>query len=169
MAETAAPEDRDLEGSRYLNRELSWLDFNERVLTLAEDASLPLLERVKFLAIYESNLDEFFQVRVSGLREQAEAGVSSATPEGMTPQQQLAAIAGRVQQVTERVTKLLTTELLPLLAGAGVHIVGGDDLDGSDRAWATTEFLGRIFPVLTPLSVDPSHPFPYISSLSINL
>jgi polyphosphate kinase len=170
MAETAVPpEDRDLEGSRYLNRELSWLDFNERVLTLAEGASLPLLERVKFLAIYESNLDEFFQVRVSGLREQAEAGVSSATPEGLTPGEQLAAIARRVQQLTERVTKLLTTELLPLLAQAGIRIVGWDELDGPDRSWATTEFLGRIFPVLTPLSVDPAHPFPYISSLSINL
>jgi polyphosphate kinase len=155
--------------TRFLNRELSWLDFDERVLTLAEDPSLPLLERVKFLSIYQTNLDEFFQVRVSGLREQAEARVTAATPEGMTPRDQLVAIVDRVQGLTDRVAKLLTTELLPRLAEAEIRIVSWADLDDDERTWATDEFLQRIFPVLTPLSVDPAHPFPYISSLSLNL
>jgi polyphosphate kinase len=155
--------------SRFLNRELSWLDFNERVLALAEEPSLPLLERVKFLAIYASNLDQFFQIRVSGLKEQAEAGVTAGTPEGLSPSDQLSMIVDRVQGLTDRAAKLLTTELLPRLEEAGIRVVSWEDLDDDEHAWATGEFLGRIFPVLTPLSVDPAHPFPYISSLSLNL
>jgi polyphosphate kinase len=169
MTETLTSSIRSKGESRYLNRELSWLDFNERVLALAEDPALPLLERVRFLAIYESNLDEFFQVRVSGLREQAEAGVSAVTPEGLTPREQLAAIARRVRELAERVTKLLTTDILPLLSEAGIGLSSWDGLTDEDRTWAADEFRGRIFPVLTPLSVDPAHPFPYISSLSLNL
>jgi polyphosphate kinase len=169
MAETFPSPARALDGSRFLNRELSWLDFNERVLTRAEDPALPLLERMRFLSIYASNLDEFFQIRVSGLREQAEAGVAAVTPEGLTPSDQLAAIVDRVQGLTDRVAKLLTIELLPALEEAGIRIVAWHELDEDERAWATSEFLGRIFPVLTPLSVDPAHPFPYISSLSLNL
>jgi polyphosphate kinase len=155
--------------SRYLNRELSWLDFNARILALAEDPAAKLLERAKFLAIFGSNLDEFFQVRVSGLKEQASAGVVVATPEGMTPREQLAGIREGVAGLVDRAGRLLTQELLPALDKEGIRIVGWDELDAEDRAELDRLFRDRIFPVLTPLSVDPSHPFPYISSLSLNL
>ncbi len=155
--------------SRYLNRELSWLDFNARVLALAEDPSTPLLERAKFLAIFGQNLDEFFQVRVSGLKEQASAGVLVATPEGMTPREQLTAIREHVAELIDRAGHLLTEEVLPALDKSGVRIVAWRELNGDDRAELDRMFQERIFPVLTPLSVDPSHPFPYISSLSLNL
>ena len=156
-------------GSRYLNRELSWLDFNARVLALVEDASLPLLERVKFLAIYSQNLDEFFQVRVSGLLEQVDAGVGASTPEGMTPGEQVEAIDARVRGLQARVDRVVLDELMPLLDKAGIRIVTWDQLDDEDRATMSSRFNEQIFPVLTPLSVDPAHPFPYVSSLSLNL
>ena len=155
--------------SRYLNRELSWLDFNARVLALAEDPATPLLERAKFLAIFGQNLDEFFQVRVSGLKEQASAGVLVATPEGMTPREQLTAIRERVAELVDRAGHLLTEEVLPALDKSGVRIVAWRELHENDRTELDRLFQERIFPVLTPLSVDPSHPFPYISSLSLNL
>jgi polyphosphate kinase len=155
--------------ARYLNRELSWLDFNARVLALAEDPGPPLLERVKFLAIYGQNLDEFFQVRVSGLLEQLRAGVGASTPEGLTPVEQIQAIVERVHEQADRAGKLITAELLPALERAGIRIVGWDDLNDQDRDELSRGFHERIFPVLTPLSVDPAHPFPYISSLSLNL
>jgi polyphosphate kinase len=154
---------------RYLNRELSWLDFNGRVLALAEDPATPLLERAKFLAIFGQNLDEFFQVRVSGLKEQASAGVGVATPEGMTPREQLSSIRERVAEQVRRAGAVLTEEVLPALDKARVRIVAWDELADDDREKLHREFRDRIFPVLTPLSVDPSHPFPYISSLSLNL
>ncbi len=164
-----APSVLSTEDPRYLNRELSWLDFNGRVLALAEDPGTPLLERAKFLGIFGQNLDEFFQVRVSGLKEQASAGVGVATPEGMTPREQLSAIRERVAEQVDRAGALLTEEILPALDKAGVRIVAWDELEGDDRAALDRQFRERIFPVLTPLSVDPSHPFPYISSLSLNL
>ena len=154
---------------RFLNRELSWLEFNARVLALAEDQSTPLLERAKFLAIFGQNLDEFFQVRVSGLKEQASAGVGVATLDGMTPREQLAAIRSCVIEQVERVGILFTEEIQPALEKAGIGIVGWEDLNDHDRAELDHVFRDRMFPVLTPLSVDPSHPFPYISSLSVNL
>ena len=155
---------------RYLDRELSWLEFNARVLALAENPSLPLLERAKFLAIFSSNLDEFFQVRVSGLKEQLEAGIRPTSHEGIDQVEQLSAIRTRVEE-------------LVTLPGRGVHqgrrarVAGGGRrvlrLERSRRRRARTqltrEFDDRIFPVLTPLAVDPAHPFPYISSLSLNL
>ena len=141
------------------------------MLALAEDASLPLLERVKFLAIFAHNLDEFFQVRVSGLQEQVEAGVVKRTPDGMTPAEQLAAIRERVQELSIRAADVFATELVP---GAREGADPDRALDGrrwtrADRAFLEQEFDERIFPVLTPLSVDPAHPFPYISNLSLNL
>lgn len=154
---------------RFLNRELSWLEFNARVLALAEDAALPLLDRVKFLAIYAQNLDEFFQVRVAGLQEQRDAGVGTATPEGSTPGEQLDAIRLRAETLLERADRVLETELLPALEKAGIRLVTWDQLDTDERDHLAQEFQDRIFPVLTPLSVDPAHPFPYISSLSLNL
>jgi polyphosphate kinase len=155
--------------SRYLNRELSWLDFNARVLALAEDPSLRLLERVKFLAIYAQNLDEFFQVRVSGLLEQIRAGVGAATPEGMTPAEQVQAIVQHVRGQNDRAGALVTEELLPALDKTGIRVVSWEELVDDDREELSRGFHDRIFPVLTPLSVDPAHPFPYISSLSLNL
>ncbi len=162
----AAPEDQS---TRYLNRELSWLDFNERVLALAEDPARPLLARVKFLAICSQSLDEFFQVRVSGLLEQREAGLTATTPDGMRPDDQLAEIRSRVVTNTDRVERLFADDLRPALDKAGIRLVDTPDLTDEDRAWATEAFVERIFPVLTPLAVDPAHPFPYISSLSLNL
>jgi polyphosphate kinase len=155
--------------SRFINRELSWLDFNSRVLHLAENEMLPLLERVKFLAIFSSNLDEFFQIRVSGLREQVEAGVvGSTTPDGLSPSEQLQAIRVRCLELLERADAALA-ELLPRLDKAEIRVVDLDGLSDEDLASVTEAFNERIFPVLTPLSVDPAHPFPYISNLSLNL
>jgi polyphosphate kinase len=161
-----APIDVD---ARYLNRELSWLDFNARVLALAEDASLPLLERAKFLAIFSSNLDEFFQVRVSGLQEQLAAGVRSSAPDGLDQVEQLRAIRARVEDLVTRQARVFTKEVAPALEEAGVEFADWDELDADERNALTGEFETRIFPVLTPLAVDPAHPFPYISNLSLNL
>jgi polyphosphate kinase len=155
--------------SRYINREFSWLDFNGRVLALAQDPATPLLERAKFLAIFGRNLDEFFQVRVSGLKEQASAGVGVATPEGMTPLEQLAGIRERVVAQVERSGLLLTEEILPALEKADIRILDWNELGEGDHVELDRVFRDRMFPVITPLSVDPSHPFPYISSLSLNL
>src|SRR5256886_9845877 len=157
------------ESSRYLNRELSWLDFNARVLALGEDASLPLLERAKFLAIFSSNLDEFFQVRVSGLKEQLAAGVRSTSPDGLDQLEQLRAIRERVEEMVTRQAAAFTKDIAPALAEAGVEFVDWHDLDPDACAELTRVFEDRIFPVLTPLAVDPAHPFPYISNLSLNL
>jgi polyphosphate kinase len=154
---------------RFLSRELSWLDFNARVLALAEDRSQRLLERVKFLAIFGSNLDEFFQVRVAGLQEQRDAGVGPASPEGLTPEQQLAGITDSVAELCRRTDAVWTEDLRPALEKEGVRLVDWNELDAHDREHLEALFLERVFPVLTPLSVDPAHPFPYISSLSLNL
>jgi polyphosphate kinase len=155
--------------ARYLNRELSWLDFNARVLALAEDPELPLLERAKFLAIFSDNLDEFFQVRVSGLKEQLLAGVRSTSPDGLDQVEQLRAIRDRVQEMTDRLSATFTKDVAPQLEEAGIRFADWDELDAEDRARLTRTFEERIFPVLTPLAVDPAHPFPYISNLSLNL
>ena len=154
---------------RFLNRELSWLEFDVRVLALAEDPSNRLLERVKFFAIFSSNLDEFFQVRVAGLQEQREAGVGPASPEGLTPEEQLDGITERVTDLYRRTDSSWTKDLRPALEKEGVRLVDWSELDDRDRVHLEALFIERIFPVLTPLSVDPAHPFPYISSLSLNL
>ena len=156
--------------SLYLNRELSWLEFNRRVLHEAEAARTPLLERLKFAAIFSSNLDEFFQVRVAGLRRQCAAGVSERTADGMKPEEQLRAIAVVVDELTRRHYRVLMEEILPNLAAHGVELV----TDVGELAIAEREHLARyfrenVFPVLTPLAVDPGHPFPYISNLSLSL
>ena len=154
---------------RFVNRELSWLDFNERVLAVAEDPAVPLLERAKFLAIFATNLDDFFQVRVAGLMEQVAAGVSSTPPDGMTPTEQLNAVRRRAASLSERHAALTRTEILPALAAEGIIFADPEQLDPEARAWVDDEFLSKVFPVLTPLAVDPAHPFPYISNLSLNL
>ena len=154
---------------RFLNRELSRLDFDERILAMAEDGALPLLERVRFLAIFSQNLDDFFQVRVAGLKEQVLAAVAVASPDGMTPLEQLKAIRTRVEVLFERKTKLFNSQLVPALAEAGISIVRASDVTKKEMSQLHTVFRQQIFPVLTPLAVDPGHPFPYISHLSLNL
>lgn len=168
--EPAAPaiDLRDL--SLYLNRELSWLEFNRRVLHEALDARTPLLERLKFLAIFSSNLDEFFQVRVAGLKQQAAAGIVERTADGMTPEDQLSAISRIVRDLTAQHGQCLMQEVLPALAREGATLHQRlDDLAPPDRAHLDAYFHANVFPVLTPLAVDPGHPFPYISNLSLSL
>jgi polyphosphate kinase len=154
---------------RFLNRELSWLEFNARVLALAEDDHLPLLERAKFLAIFSSNLDEFFEVRVSGLMEQLEAGLRTTTADGLDLVDQLRAIRVHVHELVTRAAAVFATEVVPALEDENIRFVGWDDLSPDDRAHLDALFVETIFPVLTPLAVDPAHPFPYISNLSLNL
>ncbi|HEU4865238.1 MAG TPA: polyphosphate kinase 1 [Actinomycetota bacterium] len=155
---------------RFINRELSWLEFDARVLELAQDASLPLLERIKFLAIFASNMDEFFQIRVAGLQEQVEARVVKTSPDGLTPAEQLDGIRLRAQELLATAASLFTVELVPALEKEKIRIIRSlEGLDPSDLDFLDREFGERIFPVLTPLSVDPAHPFPYISDLSLNL
>src|SRR5947207_870429 len=154
---------------RFLNRELSRLDFDERVLAMAEDTKLPLLERVRFLAIFSSNLDDFFQVRVAGLKEQVLAAVAVASPDGMTPLEQLRAIRLRVEGLIQRQTSIFNSEIVPALATAGITFVRGEDVTKKELSQLHSVFRQQIFPVLTPLAVDPAHPFPYISHLSLNL
>lgn len=164
------PDHPDMEGERrYLNRELTWLSFNERVLALAERDDLPLLERVKFLAIFTSNFDEFFQVRVAGLMDQVAAGASSPPPDGMTPSQQLHAIRAYARELARRQTDIFHDQLAPALDAEGIRYSDWSSLDDDDRDYLVSAFDERVFPVLTPLAVDPVHPFPYISNLSLNL
>ncbi|MCL4135993.1 UNVERIFIED_CONTAM: hypothetical protein GTU68_014727, partial [Idotea baltica] len=154
---------------RYLNRELSWLDFNSRVLAQAEDRRLPLLERLKFCAIYASNLDEFFMVRVAGLKDQVAGGVTTAPPDGLSPLAQLAEIRRQVDAQATRLQRVEVYDLIPALADEGVGLLDWAQLGLADRKRVTGEFENHIFPILTPLAVDPGHPFPYISSLSLNV
>jgi polyphosphate kinase len=155
--------------SRYINRELSRLDFDERVLAMAEDPRLPLLERVRFLAIFSQNVDDFFQVRVAGLKEQVLAAISVASPDGLSPVEQLKAIRSRVESLVDRQVGLYKREIVPALAQSGIAIVRADEVSKRELAQLHTVFREQIFPVLTPLAVDPGHPFPYISHLSLNL
>ncbi|MFE3443746.1 RNA degradosome polyphosphate kinase [Nocardia sp. NPDC059180] len=158
-----------LPADRYLNRELSWLDFNARVLALAEDASLPLLERAKFLAIFASNLDEFYMVRVAGLKRRAETGLSVRSADGRSPSEQLELIAARAQEIADRHARVFLGDVLPALTAEGIAIIDWSDLDEPERRRLSAHFQDQVFPVLTPLAVDPAHPFPYISGLSLNL
>jgi polyphosphate kinase len=155
--------------ARLLNRELSWLDFNARVLALAERDDVPLLERAKFLAIFSQNTDEFFQVRVAGLKDQVAAGIVAPTPDGRTPAQQLLEIRDRVEEQTQQAERIFLEQLCPALARVGIIFSSYSELDEEDVKALDEVFEERIFPVLTPLAVDPSHPFPYISHLSLNL
>lgn len=169
-AATLAPdESADLPEDRYLNRELSWLDFNSRVLALAEDTSLPLLERAKFLAIFASNLDEFFMVRVAGLKRRDETGLSVRSADGLSPREQLLRIAGRTQTLADRHARVFLDSVRPDLADNGIHVVSWSELDADQQKRMVEHFHEQVFPVLTPLAVDPAHPFPYISGLSLNL
>jgi polyphosphate kinase len=167
----AAPsaEDDLTDRSLYVNRELSWLDFNDRVLQLAEDSSAPLLERVKFCAIYTTNLDEFYMVRVAGLRDQIEAGVETPSQDGLTPSQTIAEIRDRVRGLGQRLTDCFEGQLRDALAENGINVVTVRELDEQLRSVLSSQFQKNIFPALTPLAVAPGRPFPYISNLSLSL
>ncbi len=153
----------------YLNRELSWLAFNARVLHEGKDPRTPLLERLKFLAIYASNLDEFYQVRVAGLRRQVAAGVTQPSADGLTPAAQLDAIDIEVRTQSAALEECLHGAVLPQLEQYGVKVLGMNDLDDADVSRLHMFFEREVFPVLTPLAVDPGHPFPYVSNLSLSL
>ncbi|HXB15600.1 MAG TPA: polyphosphate kinase 1 [Solirubrobacteraceae bacterium] len=155
--------------SLYINRELSWLEFNDRVLQLAEDDDVPLLERVKFCAIYTTNLDEYYMVRVAGLRDQIDAGVQTPGQDGRTPSETLAAIRDEVLAQGRRLTDCFERRLRPQLADNDIEIVGVAELDEERRAALARHFQKVIFPALTPLAVAPGRPFPYISNLSLSL
>ncbi len=153
----------------YLNRELSWLQFNARVLEEAEDLRQPLLERVKFLSIFSSNLDEFFMIRLSGLREQLSGGVLEAPPDGMTPSEQISAVRQELMDQLKRFSHCWQDDILPKLELSGIHILCYNQLQPKQRQLLRRYFSREIFPTLTPLAFDPAHPFPHISNLSFNL
>ncbi len=165
----APPMAISLPADRFLNRELSWLDFNARVLTLAEDAATPLLERAKVLAIFATNLDEFYMVRVAGLKRRLQTGLPVEGPDGLSPREQLELIADRTAELMARHAACFTADVEPALAAEQIHLLRWVDLDPQERERLRTYFRDQIFPVLTPLAVDPAHPFPYISGLSLNL
>ncbi len=164
-----APGDLGAAGGRYLNRELSWLDFDARVVHLACEESIPLLERLRFCVIAAGNLDEFFQVRVASLKARLAEGRLERSVDGFTPQAQLAGIHARVETLLASLESALRAEILPALATEGIRIVDWSDLDLDDRKFLEGEFADRIYPILTPLAVDPGHPFPYLSNLSTSL
>lgn len=153
----------------FFNRELSLLEFHGRVLQEAFDQDIPLLERLRFLAIFTANLDEFFMIRVSGLKEELDENVTELSPDGMTPMEQLQAIRNRVVQLIEQQSTCLREQIIPALADEGIRIVPYLSLDADERETLTEYFIEKVFPILTPLAVDQSHPFPYISPLSLNL
>ena len=169
-AVTAPPEAPALDSPElYSNRELSWLQFNERVLELAEDESIPLLERVKFLAIYAANLDEFFMVRVAGLHDVVDAGIDARGPDGLSPGQTIERIAERTRELGRRHSRVWHEEVRAQLAEHGIRVIECEDCGEEELAAIDRQFAVQIFPVLTPLAVGPGRPFPYISNLSLSL
>ena len=168
-APVARPGDQPLPEDRFGDRELSWLAFNQRVLELAEDKSLPLLERVRFLAIFASNLDEFFMVRVAGLKRRIATGMAVTAASGLSPRQVLEGIDTRAQDLMLRHSEVFSKSVQPALDAEGITLVHWDDLSADEQERLHKFFRRQIFPVLTPLAVDPAHPFPYISGLSLNL
>ncbi|MGH9900931.1 MAG: hypothetical protein ACRD68_03725, partial [Pyrinomonadaceae bacterium] len=151
------------------NRELSWLEFNRRVLEEALDASHPLLERLKFLSIFSTNLDEFFMIRVSGLKEELDEDVVEPSPDGRTPAEQIREISRHLRPILAEHMRCLREEILPRLESEGITIAPYDSLAEGERRDLDRYFMDNVFPVLTPQAVDPSHPFPYISNRSLNI
>jgi polyphosphate kinase len=169
-AVTVTPEAPTLDSPElFSNRELSWLQFNERVLELAEDEAIPLLERVKFLAIYASNLDEFYMVRVAGLHDQVDAGIDARGPDGLSPGETIERIAERSRELGARHTAQWEERVRPALAEQGIRVIDCDGCDSTELEAIDRQFSEQIFPVLTPLAVGPGRPFPYISNLSLSL
>jgi polyphosphate kinase len=159
----------DLPADRFLDRELSWLDFNQRVLELAEDDSVPLLERVHYLSIFASNLDEFFMVRVASLKRRVATGIAVQSASGNSPQEILVQISNKAKKLQTRHAELFKNQIEPSLEGHGIKVVRISTLNQAQREKLHDYFDSQVFPVLTPLAVDPAHPFPYISGLSLNL
>jgi polyphosphate kinase len=157
------------DASLYINRELSWLEFNQRVLDEARDERHPLLERAKFLSIVSTNLDEFFMIRIAAIKEQILADVVEYSPDGMVPVQQIRAVHQRTERMVEDMSTCFWQDLHPKLRAAGIHLLRFDEVAQEDRARLSAMFASEIYPVLTPLAFDPGHPFPYISNLSLNL
>jgi len=168
-ASPSRPVEADGGPARYLNRELSRLDFIGRILAIAADSTVPLLERSKFLAIVAENLDEFFQVRLAGLREQIAASVGSSSPDGLTPSEQFRLARGHASDLLDQQSRIFLGDVAPALAERGIRLSDWAGLDDDDRVHLDRVFDETIFPVLTPLAVDPGHPFPHISNLSLNL
>src|SRR5215213_5541497 len=164
-----APDAPDLPADRFSSRELSWLDYAQRVLAQAEDRRNPLLERLKFLAIFASNLDEFYMVRVAGLKRRQDMGLAVQSADGLTPRETLARIAVRAQELVQRHARCWLDDVEPALAAVGIRVLHWDELDPAEQQRLGDYFRAQVFPVLTPLAVDPAHPFPYISGLSLNL
>ena len=154
---------------RLIDRELSWLAFNQRVLELAEDESTPLLERCRFLAIFSSNLDDFYMIRVASLKRKLEAGITKTNTAGYNPRQLMTELSQRTQELIARQARCFNESVLPALANHGIGLTKWTELTDEERDYVNGIFHSKIFPVLTPLAVDPSHPFPYISGLSLNL
>ncbi|MFM5904536.1 MAG: RNA degradosome polyphosphate kinase [Micrococcales bacterium] len=169
MAVTIPQDQGEFGPERFLDREISWLAFNQRVLELAEDPEVPLLERVNFASIFASNLDEFFMVRVAGLKRRIATGLAVTASSGLSPQEVLSEIATEAHRLQERHAKLFIDVLEPELAGKGINMLSWVELTDEEREALRLQFQNQIFPVLTPLAVDPAHPFPYISGLSLNL
>ena len=153
----------------FINRELSWLEFNRRVLEEAQDRSQPLMERVKFLAIFASNLDEFFEIRVAGIKQQIDSGTADIGPDGMAPAEVFEHIQTVVHEMVDEIYRLWNEDIVPALAENNIHILCVPELTGADAKWARTFFRNEVFPVLTPLAVDASHPFPQVLNKSHNL
>ncbi|MDO5720548.1 MAG: RNA degradosome polyphosphate kinase [Actinomycetaceae bacterium] len=164
-----SPAQEELPSGRFADRELSWMRFNERVLEQSEDRDLPLLERCWFSTIFSSNLDEFYMVRVAGLKRRIAAGIASVAASGLTPRQVLDGITAKSRELTSRQVQACHDELVPALHREGIHLRNWEDLNDAQQNALTEYFQQRVFPVLTPLAVDPSHPFPYISGLPLNL
>jgi polyphosphate kinase len=160
---------KELPANRFSNRELSWLAYNSRVLAQGEDTDQPLLERLKFLAIFASNLDEFYMVRVAGLKRRADMGLQITSADGLSPREVLAALSKRTGELVQRHAHCFLDDVLPALEREGIHIRRWDALDDEEKSRLAEYFRAKVFPVLTPLAVDPGHPFPYISGLSLNL
>ncbi|HVT65578.1 MAG TPA: RNA degradosome polyphosphate kinase [Mycobacteriales bacterium] len=163
------PSSRPAHPDRFIDRESSWLDFNARVLELAQDEAVPLLERARFMAIFATNLDEFFMVRVAGLQRRLATGIGVTTPAGLPPREQLELIAARAHDLVARHSALFRDKLRPALGSEGIQLLRYDELTDEERRRTDTLFSAQVYPVLTPLAVDPAHPFPYISGLSLNL
>ena len=153
----------------YINRELSWIEFNRRVFEQAQDSRHPLLERVKFLSIFDTNLDEFIMVRVAGLKDQLVAHVPSLSPDGLTAEQQMVAVRQTLAPLVQEVCHYWRNELIPMLAAHHIYILDYEQLDAPQRDGMRSYFEREVFPVLTPLAVDQGHPFPHISNRSLNL
>ena len=168
VAATVSPTE-EFDGPRYFNRELSWLEFNRRVLDEAMDENVPVLERLKFLSIFSTNLDEFFMIRVSGLKEQIEEDVRELSPDGLSAVEQLREIGRRLRPMLKKQTAYLNDVVLPELSDEGIKIEPYQSLNAKDKKKLDKYFRDNLFPILTPQSVDSSHPFPYISNLSLNL